>query len=166
MASPTPLLDLPTLQPRVPETWRARLFRWKLNLFPAFWCTGGRVKYISPDFREIHVDVPLSWHTRNLVGTTFGGSMFAATDPIYMVMLIRLLGPSYIVWDKGATIRFRKPGKGTLQAVFIIPEHETDAIREALLTERSVDRTYPVELRSDDGTVHASIERTLYIRAK
>jgi acyl-coenzyme A thioesterase PaaI-like protein len=135
-----------------------------MNLFPAYWGSGGRVTYIAADFREVRVKVPLSWQTRNLVGTTFGGSMFAATDPIYMIMLIRLLGPEYVVWDKGGSIRFLKPGRGTLRARFVVPEDETDAIKEMLRSQRSIDRIYSVELVSDDETVHARVERTIYIR--
>jgi acyl-coenzyme A thioesterase PaaI-like protein len=137
-----------------------------MNLFPAFWCTGGRVMYIAPDFREIRVEVPLNLRTRNLVGTMFGGSMFAATDPVYMIMLIRSLGRDYIVWDKGGSIRFLKPGRGTLHARFIVPEQETDTIKAALETQRSVDRLYTVELKNDEGIVCASIERVIYVRAR
>lgn len=159
---PQPIVEAPPRPMR--ESWRTRLFRWKVNLFPAYWCSGGRLSYIAADFREIHVSLPLSLRTRNLVGTIFGGSMFTATDPIYMIMLIRLLGPEYVVWDRGASIRFLKPGRGTLHAQFLVPEDETDSIREALKTQRSVNRLYTIELASEDGTVHAVIERTVYVR--
>jgi hypothetical protein len=96
--------------------------RWGFNLFPAFRGTGARVTYISGDFRELHVKLPLSWRTRNYVGTIFGGSLYGAVDPHYMIMLIKLLGPGCVVWDKAATIRFRKPGRTTLFARFVIPE--------------------------------------------
>jgi hypothetical protein len=33
-----------------------------------------------------------------------------------MIMLIKALGPDYIVWDKAATIRFLRPGRETLHA--------------------------------------------------
>lgn len=164
MATSVQNVDAPPRSQR--ESWRTRLFRWKVNLFPAYWCTGGRVTYIAADFREAHVEVPLSLRTRNLVGTTFGGSMFAATDPIYMIMLIRLLGPDYIVWDKGANIRFLKPGRGTLYARYVVPASETDAIREALTTQRSVDRLYMVELKSADGTLVAVVDRMVYVRPR
>ena len=62
---------------------------------------------------EVRVKIPLNWKTRNGVGTIFGGSLYAAVDPIYMTMLIKLLGPDYLVWDKSAAIRFLKPGRGT-----------------------------------------------------
>lgn len=158
-----PALHEKTIQP---ETWRIRLFRWRLNHFPAFWCTGGRITYLSPDFREAHLDLPLNRRTRNLVGTMFGGSMFAATDAIYMVMLIRLMGRDHIVWDKGGTIRFLKPGRGTLHACYSVPEEETDAIKAALQTQRSIDRVYSIELKDDADVTCALIERTVYIRKK
>ena len=80
--------------------------RWGFNVFPAYRGTGARVTYISADWREVRVALPLSWRTRNYVGTIFGGSLYGAVDPMYMIMLIRILGPGYTVWDKAATIRF------------------------------------------------------------
>lgn len=150
----------------MPESARTRLLRWKLNFFPAYRGTGARVTYIADDFREVRVRLPLSWRTRNLVGTIFGGSLYGAVDPIYMIMLIRLLGLGYVVWDKAATIRFRKPGRTTLHATFTIDEAELDAIREAAASGEPIDRIYNVELIDAEGTVHAKIEKVIYIRRR
>src|SRR5262245_56317244 len=100
------------------ESLRSRLERWRFNLFPAYRRTGARITYIAGDWREIRVKIPLNRSTRNYVGTVFGGSLYGAVDPIYMMMLIRLLGPGHVVWDKAAAIRFLKPGRGTLFARF------------------------------------------------
>ncbi len=81
-----------------------------------------------------------------------------------MIMLIKILGPGYVVWDKAATIRFRKPGRSTLYARFRIPEEEIAEIRRLLETEPSIDRVYQVELKSADGLVHAVVDKTIYIR--
>jgi hypothetical protein len=140
--------------------------RWGFNLFPAFRGTGARVTYMSGDFREVHVKLPLNWRTRNYVGTIFGGSFYGAVDPHYMIMLIKILGPDYIVWDKAATIRFKKPGRGTLYAHFVIPEEEIETIRRLLATEHSIDRVYRVDLVDENGVVHAEVEKTVYIRRK
>jgi hypothetical protein len=148
----------------MPESARTRLLRWKLNFFPAYRGTGARVTYIADDFREVRVRLPLSWRTRNLVGTIFGGSLYGAVDPIYMIMLIRLLGAGYVVWDKAATIRFRKPGRTTLHATFTIDEAELDAIRAAAASGEPIDRIYNVELIDAEGKVHASVEKVIYIR--
>src|SRR4051794_21145227 len=130
----------------MPESWSTRLFRWKLNLFPAYRGTGARATYIADDFREVRVRLPLSWRTRNLVGTIFGGSLYGAVDPVYMIMLIRLLGSRYVVWDKAATIRFRKPGRATLYATFRVDEAELEAIRAATAGGAPVDRIYNIDL--------------------
>jgi acyl-coenzyme A thioesterase PaaI-like protein len=140
--------------------------RWWWNFFPAYRGTGARVEYIAADYREVRVRLPLNWRTRNYVGTIFGGSLYGAVDPIYMIMLIEILGPEYVVWDKAATIRFLRPGRATLRARFLVPEEETRTIRELLEKEASVDRVYRVELKDAEGKVHAEVDKTIYVRKR
>jgi acyl-coenzyme A thioesterase PaaI-like protein len=148
----------------MPESFKTRVLRWKFNLFPAYRGSGGRVTYIADDFREVRVKLPLSLRTRNAVGTIYGGSMYGAVDPIYMIMLMRLLGRGYVVWDKSASIRFRKPGRGTLYATFRLDDAELEAIRAATAEGQSVDRTYNVDLIDTEGIVYASIEKVIYVK--
>jgi acyl-coenzyme A thioesterase PaaI-like protein len=148
------------------ESAKTRWLRRWFNLFPAYRRTGGRITYIASDLREVRVRLPLTWQTRNYVGTTFGGSMYGAVDPIHMVMLIKLLGRDYVVWNRSATVRFKRPGRTTLHATFHISPAETEAIRAALRDARSVDRVYRVDLVDADGEVHAEVEHTLYIARK
>ncbi|MDQ3801927.1 MAG: DUF4442 domain-containing protein [Acidobacteriota bacterium] len=150
----------------MPESLASRIDRIKFNFFPAFRGTGARVVYIADDYREIRVKIPLSWRTRNYVGTIYGGSLYAGIDPIYMLMLIKILGRDYIVWDKAATIRFKRPGRETLFADFSLTVDETDEIRKLLETQKSIDRVYNVELVDKNGKVHALIEKTLYIASR
>ncbi|HYR08438.1 MAG TPA: DUF4442 domain-containing protein [Longimicrobium sp.] len=150
----------------MPESLRTRLQRWGFNWFPAYRGTGGRITYIARDWREIRIRLPLGWRTRNYVGSIFGGSMYGAVDPIYMVMLIRNLGRDYVVWDKSASIRFRRPGRTTLHARFVLDDAELDAIRATLADTPAIDRTYTVELTDADGVVHATVEKIIHIRRK
>jgi hypothetical protein len=138
--------------------------RWGFNLFPAYRGTGARITYMSADFREVRVRLPLSWRTRNYVGTIFGGSLYGAVDPIYMIMLIKILGTGYTVWDKAATIRFRRPGRTMLFARFLLDEAEIQTIRSLLESHPSIDRLYRVDLADAKGVVHASVDKTIYIR--
>jgi len=149
--------------PSGPESWATRLTRWRFNFFPAYRGTGARITYIRHDWSEVHIRLPLSWRTRNYVGTIFGGSMYGAVDPVYMVMLIKLLGPGYTVWDKAAAIRFRRPGRSTLQAVFAIDAGTVAAIRDELARVPAVERIFTVELTDAAGSVHATIDKTVYI---
>jgi len=148
----------------MPESLESRLLRWKFNLFPAYRGTGGRVVYVAADFRELRVTLPLSWRTRNAVGTIFGGSMYGVVDPVYMIMLMRLLGRGYVVWDKAATIRFRKPGRTRLSATFRIDEADLEAIRKATAGGEAIDRTYTVDLVDAEGVPHATVEKVIYMK--
>lgn len=145
------------------ESLRTRLFRWAFNLWPCFRGTGARVAFIAADWSEIRIRLPLSWRTRNYVGTIFGGSLYAGVDPFYMLMLIHRLGPEFVVWDKAASIRFRKPGRSTLGATFRVDEAEVAEIRRLLREQPKVDRTYAVDLRDADGVVHAEIQKVVHI---
>jgi acyl-coenzyme A thioesterase PaaI-like protein len=148
----------------VKEKLGPRTFRWLMNLWPCYWGTGGHVTYMARDWKEIRVRLPLNLQTRNYVGSIFGGSLYAAVDPLYMLMLIRLLGPGYLVWDKAATIRFLKPGRTTLFATCRVDDTELDEIRRLLETEPRIDRTYRISLSDAQGTVHAEVEKVIQVR--
>jgi acyl-coenzyme A thioesterase PaaI-like protein len=147
----------------MPESRKTKWLRWKFNFFPAYRGTGGRVEYVADDLSEVRIRLPLNWRTRNYVGTIFGGSMYGAVDPIHMVMLIQLLGRDYVVWDKAAEIRFKRPGKTTLRAKFLVPPEEVQAIKDELSGRKSLERIYRVDLVDDAGKVHAQVTKTIYI---
>ena len=152
--------------PDMMESMQTFAFRHMLNLWPCYRGTGGRVTFIASDWRQATVRLKLGLRTRNYVGTIFGGSLYGAIDPIYMLMLIKILGPAYMVWDKAATIRFKKPGRGILEAQFLITEEEIAMIRDLASQARSIDRVYPVEFKDRDGQIVAQIEKTIYVRRK
>jgi hypothetical protein len=148
------------------ESWTSRLARWRFNWYPAYRGTGGRVTFIRHDFMEVRVALPLWWRTRNYVGTIFGGSLYGAVDPFYMMMLIQVLGPGYVVWDKAAAIRFRRPGRATLYASFHLDHTLVDGIRAELQSVEKLDRQFTVELKDAAGEVHAIVEKTVNIRRR
>jgi len=148
------------------EPFSTKIKRWGFNLFPAYRRTGGRLTYLDPDWRRVDLKLPLNWKTKNYVGTIFGGSMFGAVDPIYMILLIKRLGPEYRVWDKSAAIRFQKPGTGTMYASCRISDEELDTIRQILETEPATKRTYQIELKNSDGEICAIVTKTIHIRRK
>jgi hypothetical protein len=148
------------------ESFKSRIRRWAFNFFPVYRRIGARITYISGDLREIHVKLPLNWKTKNYVGTIFGGSMYAAVDPVYMIMFINLLGPEYIVWDKAAKIQFKQPGRSTLQAKFKIQKAELNYIRKTLKAQNKLDRAYKIELIDKHGTICAVVEKIIHFKKK
>lgn len=143
-----------------------RVFRVLLNFYPPFRGTGAWCTFIADDWSEMRIRIPLSWRTRNYVGTIFGGSLYAGMDPHFMFMLMHRLGPDYLVWDKAATIRFRRPGRGQVVATCKMPDEEVAEVKRLLETAEKVDRTYMVDLVAKDGTVCASLEKVVNIRRR
>jgi acyl-coenzyme A thioesterase PaaI-like protein len=153
-----------TVQPR--ESIRIWARRLAFNFFPAFRATGARVIYISEDMRKLRIKLPLNLRTRNTYGTLFGGAMYSATDPLY-AMLVRLaLGTGYTVWDKAASIRYKKPGRSTLYAECSLSDAQVAAMRKRLESEPSIDLQYETELVDAHGVVHAVVQKTLYAGKK
>jgi acyl-coenzyme A thioesterase PaaI-like protein len=151
---------------RLPAAISNKLRCWSFYFFGCYRGTGGRPRYIAEDWSEVRLDLPVSWRTRNYVGTIFGGSIYSAVDPIYMLMLIHRLGPDFVVWDKSAAIQFKKPGRETLHARFLVSDEELAAVRTALESQRSVDRNYAVDLVDGSGTVCATVEKIIYVRRR
>jgi acyl-coenzyme A thioesterase PaaI-like protein len=153
-----------SLQPR--ESLRTRLRRLRFNFFPAFRATGARVIYISEDMRKLRIKLPLNFRTRNIHGTLFGGAMYAATDPMYAILVKLALGPGFVVWDKSGAIRYKKPGRSTLYAECSLSDSQVASMKKRLDTESSVDLDYEIELVDERGVVHAVVQKTIYAARK
>lgn len=147
-----------------------RLFKNNLklmfNLWPPLIGAGIRITRIQPDWKEVDVEMKLRRWNANYVGTHYGGSLYSITDPFYMVMFIEILGRDYIVWDKSASIRFRRPGRGTVFAKFRITDEQIAEIREALKKEEKIDREFSVDVKSEDGEIIAEVKKLLQFRNK
>jgi hypothetical protein len=136
-----------------------------INIWPPLAAAGIHVRW-GAEMRSVDVEMRLHWWNRNFVGTHYGGSLYSMTDPFYMLMLIKNLGPEYIVWDKAASIRFRKPGKGKLHAEFRLTDERLDEIRERLKTEAKYEPTFAVVVKDVSGDVVTEVQKVLHIRKK
>lgn len=145
------------------ESYESRLWRWGGNSFPAYRRTGARITYVAPNFQEVRIQIPSNWATRNHMGITWGGGLYASLDPIYGVMLYKILGRKYRVVDKSAQIDFMRPGKSTLFACFRISTQEVTDITQALKASGKLQRRYTIELCDGQGVVHVSYEKVLCI---
>ncbi|WP_313290237.1 DUF4442 domain-containing protein [Stutzerimonas nitrititolerans] len=145
---------------------KARLLRWLMNFYPPYLGAGIRVRHISDDFRQAQVRMGLRWYNRNYVGTQFGGSLYSMTDPFFMLMLLQNLGDDYVVWDKAASIEFVSPGKGRVYADFTITEQLLDEIRQHTAGGDKYLPRLHVEVRDEQGTLVARVQKTLYVRLK
>jgi acyl-coenzyme A thioesterase PaaI-like protein len=150
----------------MPESWKIRLLRWKFNWYPAYRRSGARIIYLAEDLMEARVQLPLNRATRNVHGAIYGGSMYAAVDPIQAVMLASHLGPDYLVWTKAARIEFRRQGRSGLLAHARLHRSELEEIRAALVREAKVDRDFQITFVDASGHTVAHFILTIHIRRR
>ncbi len=143
-----------------------RLMKFMLNVYPPYLGAGVKVDYFSEDWREAKVSMKLTWYNRNAVGTQFGGSLYSMVDPHLMLMLMRILGDDYIVWDKSAQIDFIKPGKGKVHSFIRIPEERIDEIYEKTKDGKKFLPEFEIEVLDESDKIISRIRKTLYIRKK
>jgi len=136
-----------------------------VNIWPPLAAAGIHVRW-STDMKSADLEMKLHPWNRNFVGTHYGGSLYSMTDPFYMLMLISNLGNEYVVWDKAAHIRFRKPGKGKVRAEFRLTDAQLEDIREQLETLPKYEPTFVVEVEDESGDVVAEVQKVLHIRKK
>lgn len=141
--------------------WRLRMLR-RLHWWPPLLGAGVKVTRMDADFRAIDVEMRLTWRNRNIMGSHFGGSLYAMTDPFYMLMLMENLGSEYVVWDKAATIRYRRPGIGTVRAEFRLSAEQISEIHAALETEERYEPVFLIEVKNASGEVATEVHKTIY----
>jgi hypothetical protein len=147
---------------RTSQRFKLRFINW----WPPFLGAGIRVIRMARDFSAIDVEMRLRFWNANYVGTQYGGSLYSMTDPFYMLMLIERLGRDYIVWDKSACIRFKRPGKGKVRAEFRLTEAQVENIRTALQAQDKVEPTFVVQVVDESGTVVAEVEKVIQVKRK
>ena len=97
----------------------------------------------------------------------FGGSMFSAVDPFPMVQLINLIGSDFVVWDKSAEIKFRRPVSEDLFAEFTYSDGELLEIKERVKAENEIEFKKLVQLTNKKGDItYCEVIKNLYIADK
>jgi acyl-coenzyme A thioesterase PaaI-like protein len=145
----------------------ARQLRNGMKWWPPFLGAGIRVTSFSDDFRDAVVELKLGRLNRNAIGTHFGGSLYAMTDPFFAIMLMHNLGNRYLVWDKAGSIEYVAPGRGTVHAHFVLTEERIAQIRDQAANGEKVLPEFQLEVRhKGDDTLVALVRRVLYVRLK
>ena len=134
---------------------------WTPNLF-----SGIRVRRFSADWTEATVELHVNAITRNYVGTAFGGSMSAMSDPYFFMLVMHQLGRDYVVWGTRGEIEFLTPGRGVLTAHFHVPREAAESIRARARGGAKVLEWFETEITDAGGEVVARVRREVYVREK
>ncbi len=141
------------------------VFQW-MWLWPPFLGSSISIKEMNKDLTRIVVQMKRRPWSQNYVGTQYGGSLFSMTDPFFMLMLIEHLGKQYIVWDKAGAIRYKKPAKGTVYATFELTKEKIAEIKKLADENPKYEPTFLVEIKDDEGSVIAEVDRLVYVKRK
>lgn len=137
-----------------------------IRFWPPFLGAGIKVHRFNADYTHIVVQMKLRFWNKNYVGTHFGGSLYTMTDPFYMLILMIHLGKGYIVWDKSAQIRYKKPAKGTVYAEFLVSQDQINKIKEDLFSSNKVESEFTVLIKDQSGDVVSEVKKIIHIRQR
>lgn len=137
-----------------------------IRFWPPFFGAGIKVLSFNADYTHIVVQMKLRFWNKNYVGTHFGGSLYTMTDPFYMLILMIHLGKEYIVWDKSAHIRYKKPAKGTVYAEFLVSEDQINKIKQDLISCSKIESEFTVLIKDESGDVVSEVKKIIHINKK
>ncbi len=146
---------------------KSTLFKLAFNLSPMYRRSCARIIEVSEDIMRVKIKLPISFRNKNYIGSIFGGSMFSATDPICMVQLINILGKEYVVWDKSAEIKFKKPAFKDLFAEFDFKEAEINLIKEKVKEKKEIEIIKNINLNNaNNSIIFAEVEKKSILHQK
>jgi acyl-coenzyme A thioesterase PaaI-like protein len=143
-----------------------RLVRWGMNLWPPLAGAGIRVRRIAPDFREVVVEMPLGRFNRNPFGTHFGGSLYAMTDPFFVLMLYHNLGPDYVIWDRAASIEYVAAGRSRVRAMLKLTDQDLHTIGRMTESGSKHLHLFHADVVDAEDLLVARVEKLVYVRRR
>lgn len=149
------------------ETLKTRTIRRLFNIIPNHYFSGGRVIYLSPCMTKGIVTLPYSYRTINVFGNTFGGSLFAGTDPMGMALtFLNIDWKRYVPIDKSSTIKYIRPGKSRLYAILELSDEEKRVMNDALEQNGHYLYNCKIDIVDINKKVYAQIEKVVHIECK
>ena len=146
---------------------KSSIYKYGFNLSPMYRRSTGRIYEVSDDLLTVKVKLKLSYKNSNYVGSIFGGSLFSATDPIFMIQLMNILDSNYVVWDKAATIKFKKPARENCFVNFVFSKEEIEKIKIDVKAKNEIDLIKNIKITNKDETiVFAEVSKTIYVADK
>ncbi|MGV6830200.1 MAG: DUF4442 domain-containing protein [bacterium] len=142
------------------------IYRYAFNLSPMYRRTTAKIVEVSDDLHFVKIQLKPSWKNKNYVGTIFGGSMLAATDPIYMIQLLQILGDDYVVWDKAVEAQYKRPAKSKISGVFEFSPEEISDIKKQVAQSGELNILKTMYLQDSKQNIIATFKKTVYVAQK
>lgn len=141
--------------------------KWLMNLYPPLLIQRIWVKKVHKGFRGMDVKINRALITSNVGNSTFGGTLFSATDPFYAMLFGQIMhhkGVNVTVWLKSAQIQYLKPAYQDLFYTIIITDEMVSEAEQAIKTEGKFVKEFPIELFNKAGDLCVIAQNEVYIR--
>ncbi len=146
--------------------WSPRQLRWLMRAYPPLLFQRIQVLEIDPAFRRALVRVRRSIFSRNLQGSTFGGTIYAAVDPFHALLLWQICAHEGIrvqAWMKEAVITFLRPAESDLTIEFTLDDRTVvDALR-AIRESGRFAKVFEVQALDEQDNVCATVRTDIRI---
>lgn len=87
-------------------------------------------------------------------------------DPHYMLLIMKLLGNDYYVWDQEASIRFVKATKEKVSAHFHISSERIHEIKHETESGNKHLAEFRLDILDDNNEQIAEVTKVIYIKKK
>ncbi len=145
------------------------VLKWGMRLYPPLLLQRIWVQTIYDNFLGADIKINRSLMTLNFGKAIFGGTIYSGTDPFYAMLfgqILRNKGYHVTVWLKSASIQFIKPGRSDLFYSIKITDEMIAEAEAELNAKGTFIRSYPIEIYSENGVLHALAKNEIYIKKK
>lgn len=136
----------------------------RLEWYPPFWFMRIKVIFLSRDWRDIKIKLPLNIFSRNMGDCMFGGYQTALADPIAALACNRVLNRKYNVWTRYQEVDFRYIGNSDLELRFNFDPEIEKQIHADLKNKGRSTPTFEYGFYRADGVECTHIKNTVAIR--
>lgn len=135
----------------------------RLAWYPPFWLMRLKVLELDPQWRRVRIRLPLTWFSRNMGGSMFGGWQASLADPIAPLACAKAF-PEYDVWTRRLTLDFQAPGSADIELRFDMDEAVIERIRQELAERGRATPTFHYGFFLPDGRCCTQVECAVAIR--
>ena len=119
-------------------------------------------KYVSEEMR-LEVAMNLRFWNWNHERAHFGGSLYSMTDPFYALLIRENVPEKVQVWVKSAQIRFRRPGRGIVHAVFELKPDQLEKIQSELSSHHKSEPEFHIDVLDSNGKPVAEVKQIVHV---
>ena len=118
---------------------KANELRRMLNLWPAFFLNGIKIKFIKSDFSQMTVILQHRRRNTNNHKSIWGGAIFSSIDAFFPIMIKQILlieGIRTVFYTKGAKIDLIKKSMTDITFEFLVSKNKIEEIKSTLQSKK------------------------------